>query len=355
MGRAGSWLHPVLLPLRLIQFTELTGLQRILVARSAQEIEQLAGLWQHLQAEPGATLFQSYRWNRLATEMFAREVPYLVAAETDNGAAIIPACFTANGEGLTFLGEALFDYRDVLSAGDEDALRLAWAELARLGLPLAFAGLRATSLDRWLPLEPLPWTQAPGVSSRDTSAEKYAAAHHKLDYEWRRLVRMGAELTRHAGDETTLVRWLYQEKSYQLAARLENVFADPLRIEFMVRAAAMEADRCELHCLRMGGEIIAVLLSFLDSAGRGSGETNIRRYYTTWFHPAWSRYSPGISLLYEVARGSLEQGIEVDLLTGEQPHKARLATRSLPLLRVQAGIDDVAALARQVALERIVA
>lgn len=330
-------------------------MHRVSVARSAQQIEQLEGLWQRLQAEPGATLFQSYRWNHLAAEVFAREAPYVVAAETDNGAAIIPACFTANGVGLTFLGEALFDYRDVLSAGDEDAVRIAWAELARLGLPLAFAGLRAISLDRWLPLHPLAWTHAPGVSPRDASAEEYATARPKLDREWHRLVRLGAELTRHTGDETTLVRWLYWEKSYQLAARLENVFADPLRIEFMVRAAAMEGKQCDLHCLRMGGEIIAVLLSFLDSAAQNSGEPNIRRYYTTWFHPAWSRYSPGISLLYEVARRSLEEGSEVDLLTGEQPHKTRLATRSVPLLRVQASVYDVAALAQPTKHERLAA
>ena len=60
-----------------------------------------------------------------------RETPHVIVAESDSGMAIIPAVRRERELGL--IGETLFDYRDVLSAGEPELLEHAWRELARLG------------------------------------------------------------------------------------------------------------------------------------------------------------------------------------------------------------------------------
>ena len=113
---------------------------RTVVARSLDDLDRIGTLWEHLYNFGNHTLFQSFAWNRLVASRFpAREDPYVVCAESDSGAAIIPAAIADYG--LTLLGEALFDYRDVLHAGDPEVLQRAWQELARLHLPLFFTAL----------------------------------------------------------------------------------------------------------------------------------------------------------------------------------------------------------------------
>jgi len=92
-------------------------------------------------------------------------------------------------------------------------------------------------------------------------------------------------------------------------------------------AAAQSSDPpAELHRFSRGEEWIAALLSFRDGT--------VQRFYTTWFNPAWRRYSPGSALLYEVTRLSLAEGLECDYMTGEQPFKLRLATGVKPLYQL---------------------
>jgi len=96
-------------------------MHRLRIATGAREIEALRPLWQSLERDPAASVFQSYHWNLAAARHLGeRDRPYVVAVESDSGAAIVPAA-VANG-GVTFLGEMLFDYRDVLAAGDRAAL-----------------------------------------------------------------------------------------------------------------------------------------------------------------------------------------------------------------------------------------
>ena len=67
-----------------------------------------------------------------------------------------------------------------------------------------------------------------------------------------------------------------------------------------------------------------------------------RRCYTVYYDHAWAHYSPGITLLFEVTRRSLEQGLDCDYLTGEQPHKTRFATHLTPLFRVETEARELA-------------
>src|SRR5947209_9141312 len=105
-------------------------------------------------------MFQSCDLNALAARTFTRDQPFVVAAESDSGAAIVPATFS--GGALTLIGDCLFDYRDLLSDGDPEALGLAWQALAERNLPFSFLGLRGDSHpDVWQQLECSRWCSAP--------------------------------------------------------------------------------------------------------------------------------------------------------------------------------------------------
>ncbi len=293
----------------------------IATAQSLHEIDALKQAWENLH-QCGGTMFQSFAWNRLAAASFAdREAPYVVYCETDSGAALVPAALT--GDGITLLGETLFDYRDVLHAGDEQTLRHCWAKLAGLRLGLRFTSLYG-DLPHWSALEPRLFTAAPLTSG--LSADEFAHRHPRMGHKLRRLVRMGVELRRYRADETALLRWIYEQKAKQALTFL-NLFDDPRRREFMVDAAALDPAACDIFTLEKE-EVIAALVTFRDR--------RFRRFYTTWFHHHWAQYSPGMVLSYETARISLAEGLDCDFMTGEQPHKTRLATASVPLYRVEA-------------------
>ena len=63
--------------------------------------------------------------------------------------------------------------------------------------------------------------------------------------------------------------------------------------------------------------------------------------YTIFYDRGWARFSPGTSLLFEVVRRSLEQGISVDLMTGEQPYKMRMAESTQDLFKVSASVSEM--------------
>src|SRR6266536_5766363 len=169
--------------------------------RSAHELDRLKARWTWLERQCqgphyDATLFQSYELNRLAARWFvARESPNVVLAESDSGMAIIPAVRRERELGL--IGETLFDYRDVLSAGDPGVLEAAWQELARVGLELELTALRGEpARERWTCLGPMPFCNAPTTRRGDIAAQEFVAAHHKSARAGRRLAGQGLRLVR---------------------------------------------------------------------------------------------------------------------------------------------------------------
>ncbi|MGE5726143.1 MAG: GNAT family N-acetyltransferase [Acidobacteriota bacterium] len=302
---------------------------RKMVARSPAEIDRLRAVWEHLYgACPATTLFQSFSWNRLAALAFAaREEPYVVLVEGDAGTALIPGAIADHG--FTLLGEALFDYRDVLSEGDPAVLRQAWQEVAALKLPLFFAALRGQDRRRaWEDFSPHPFVSAPCVLAGDTSAEQLAAAHARIGSRWRKILRQGAEFRHEPRPAPDLLRRIYQLKAAQVPA---NLFRDSARINFLVTAAESGPAPCDVYTLTQGATLVAALVTFRDG--------NIRRFYTTYYDHSWAHYSPGMVLLFEATRQSLEEGLNCDYMTGEQPHKTRLATAQVPLFRVETPRD----------------
>lgn len=308
-------------------------LKKRYIARSAAELDALRNIWNSLYAAGEHTLFQSFDWNRLAASHFAdREASFVSYYEDDNGAAIVPAAI-GDGHRLAFLGERLFDYRDVLAAGEPTALREAWRPVAELGLPLSLAALRSCAAERWSYAGVLPFCAAPSVLRRNTSAEHLEAEHRKLGRFSRRLRRQGLELRTYDGSFGKLIRSIYQQKARQFRGSTDNIFADERRAAFMVSAAALRPASCEIFTYEQGSRVVAALVTFRDGT--------VRRFYTVWFDSSLARESPGQVLVYEATLEALRNGVDCDYMTGEQSHKTRLATSSEPLYRVELSAGEL--------------
>jgi CelD/BcsL family acetyltransferase involved in cellulose biosynthesis len=153
----------------------------------------------------------------------------------------------------------------------------------------------------------------------------------------RRLQRLGIALRVHSGNDSAVVRHLYECKRTHFAADTGNLFTDQRRCDFMVAAAALEGPSCEVFTLEQNdGTLIAGLVSFRDG--------DVRRFYTIYFHPEWARYSPGVALVYEVTARSLGEGLSCDYMTGEYPYKLRLANSSRMLYKLEASAQQLAEL-----------
>ncbi len=313
---------------------------RSVVATSAGELESLRPEWERLYRTGDYTFFQSFSWNFLGARCFAHcESPCVVYVEDEAGAALVPAA--VREDRIVLLGDALFDYRDVLAGGDPGLLRRAWGKLAGFGLPLevtALAGTRALRAWEAMDFSPKRYAAAPRVLTDEISADEFAREHTRSARLLRRLARAGAEVRQHTGDESDLVRYIYRAKGEQFAGRPGNLFADHARVEFMIAAAALDPAACEIFTLETGSTLVAALVTFRDR--------RIRRFYTIYYDQRWAHYSPGVALVFEVTRRSLVDGLDSDYMTGEQPHKTRLATSRMALFRVHASAHNLRRLAQ---------
>jgi CelD/BcsL family acetyltransferase involved in cellulose biosynthesis len=310
---------------------------KITICRSGEEMLRIRPLWEALHAAGKYTAFQSFDWNLLAAVRFAdREEPYVICAESPKGAVVVPAVLRRGDGTIRLLGEELFDYRAFQHAGDDEALRAAVGVLAELGRPLEIVALREADCGAVIDeLRKTPFAGAPGVSCAQISAEEFAAAHGRLARNLRRMERLGFELRSYDGDNPMLLRSIYDAKAEQSEASL---FHDAGRVEFMVSAAGLMPDMFEIFTLDNGGTMAAAVVTLRD--GRW------RRFYTGWFAPEYEKHSPALALIYEVTRQSLAAGLDCDYMTGEQPYKMRLATNSVPLYRVRATAEQLAAVGR---------
>jgi CelD/BcsL family acetyltransferase involved in cellulose biosynthesis len=310
---------------------------KITVCRSAEEMMRLRPLWESLREAGDYTVFQNFDLNRLAAERFAdREEPYIVCAESQNGAAIVPAALRRSDGTIRLLGEELFDYRTFLHSGDELVLRAALGVLVELERPMEIVALRDVDCSAVInELPSAPFAAAPGVSCAQISAEQFAAAHTRLARNLRRMKKLGFELRSYDDANPQLLRSIYSAKAEQSASSL---FHDPERVEFLVSAAGLMTDVFEVFTLEKDGRMAAAVVALRDDGWR--------RFYTGWFAAEYQKHSPALALIFEVTRRSLADGIDCDYMTGEQPYKMRLATNSVWLYRVRASAEELAAAGR---------
>jgi CelD/BcsL family acetyltransferase involved in cellulose biosynthesis len=138
----------------------------------------------------------------------------------------------------------------------------------------------------------------------------------------------------HSGKNCGLVRTIYELKATQFPNEADNIFLDAHRRDFMALACEAMGDRCEIFTLETATQLVAALVTLRDAEAR--------RFYTIYFDPAWSKFSPGTVLIYEVTARTLAEGLDCDYMTGEYGYKNRLATAMVPLLKVDATADDLA-------------
>lgn len=318
---------------------------RTRIARSVGEMDCLSQLWNEMLVVTPHSIFQRYAWNRLAARVFRdRLAPAVVAVESDSGAAIIPAAIHHKARRLELLGEALFDYRDVLHVGDPEVLRLAWERLAGLELPLSVISVEAPSAAvGWQQFPLVPYARAPQVRRDLIGEEDFRAAHSRLGRQFRRIQKMGAFLRVYSGGDSDLVRCLYARKSEQFASDTNNIFCDALRRDFMVAVAAAEEERCDIFTFETDDNLVAGLVTFR--------EARWRRFYTICFDSGWACYSPGVVLIYEATARSLASGLSCDYMTGEHPYKMRFANSSRPLYRVEISAEQLADITNRTAMQ----
>ena len=333
---------------------------RTRVIENAAEFESVRGLWEQLARE--TTIFQSFAWSQLAAACFARrEQPYVICCESDSGAAIIPAVIRRDGS-MSLLGEKLFDYRNILHAGERAVLTQAWRKLCDLDRPFQLTALRGEQNRLlWQGAQPRPFAHAPCLRACDLEPLRSACAPERSPVEytfgetevntttgvqdrflnmhprlWRRARRLAGqaiEFKQHAGSERQLMRFILETKGRQ-PTPLRNLLHDRMRREFIARIAADATSRCDLYTYETNSDLVAALITFRDDA--------LRYCYTIYYDPRWSDFSPGQLLLFEVAARSVAEGLECDFMTGEYPYKNRLATARVPLFKVEAGLEALA-------------
>jgi CelD/BcsL family acetyltransferase involved in cellulose biosynthesis len=311
-------------------------LRRTIIARTHQEISRLRYAWEALERLQPATMFQSFAWNQTAAAAFGdRESPFVIYSETDHGAALIPAATTRDR--LAFLGETLFDYRDVLAWGDEQVLHSAWNRAAYLDLDFSTGAVRSdANVTNWAGFNVSRFYSAPRVSPREITPDDFASKHNRLARWHRRMEREGVTMRCRTGVDTDLVRFIYQQKGSQPAETGDNLFRDPRRIRFMMAVCRAVGNTCEIFSYESSGTLVAALVTFRDG--------KVRRFYTIYFDQAWARYSPGTVLLFEVTRRSLAAGLECDYMTGEHGYKLRFATSVVPMYWVGASAEMLSSL-----------
>jgi CelD/BcsL family acetyltransferase involved in cellulose biosynthesis len=283
-------------------------------------------------------MFQSFSWNYAAACAFSdREAPFVIYAESDHGAALIPAAIDQFHRRLMLLGETLFDYRDVLSSGDQQVLHSAWNRVSQLNLKFSAGAVRAeANFAAWSGFDVSRFYGAPRVSPHEISAEDFGSKHRRLERWRRRLENEGVTLRCRTGREADLVRFIYQQKGSQPAESGENLFGDPRRVQFMMEICGAIGSACEIFTFESAGTLVAALVTFRDR--------NARRFYTIYCDQGWACYSPGMVLLNEVTRRSLKDGLECDYMTGEHGYKLRFATSVVPMYWAEATADTLALL-----------
>ncbi len=287
--------------------------------------------WEILARNPNHSIFQSFEWNHLAARTFAaRQSPFVVMAESDSGVAIIPACVDNQQKRISLLGEELFDYRDILRAGDPILVERAWEVVvnfaAEYALGFGFHSLRVgEDATVWCGLPLLPFTSAPCAYAKDSPQ-----SHPHLEVNFKRLSRLGVTREQYLGRDTQVLKHVYTLK----AGEPGSLFRDPTRIFMLLSMTQSAGEDCEIFTLESGGTLIAALVTFRDKQWR--------RFYTTYFDRSWAKHSPGSTLLNLVMRESLSSGLDCDLMTGDQPYKRRMANHSVPLYRVSVCANELA-------------
>lgn len=308
-----------------------------------------------LSADPQGHIFATPQWNRMWWEEFGAGKDLVVLSVVRGGAltAIVPL-YRKVREGrrvLRFIGGiGLTDYLGPICSSEArgevaDAL-VAWLAAGELGwdefdahnmpVPFGFAEFLVERADaaglRWS----LEQEETAAVVALPGSWDAYLAGlgskqRHELRRKRRRLAREHPDATLRRADPDSLEVDL--KTFVELHRGAEGAKARFMRPEIeaffeRIARAFSETGWLRLELLEVGGEALAATFGFV---------LNGTYYlYNSAFEPEARALSPGLVLVSELVKASIEEGLGAfDLLRGPERYKYQLGAEAVPLNNVR--------------------
>lgn len=322
------------------------------IVRSPERLAELASDWEALWLNADGLAFQSHRWItawwRTAPDQTNRQLRIGLLRRDGKLVAILPLAIRRQGlvRTLEWAARDHSDFCDALIAPDCDptALNSLWESV------LAEGGFDLVYLNRLLPdslaLGLAERSQAIRLRPYWRQEENYRVAGHWptgqawLDSQSKK-TRQNYRRGRKFIEETGALRFRLFADDEPLAPVLEHVAA--LKRKWLERhgrqsdlfdegAAALPAlvgalralGVLRLFVLECDDATIAVSINLI--------QRNRMMAFVTTYDPDFERASPGMLLMCDYIRWSIDQGLEeVDFLCGGEDFKRRFATRSLIL------------------------
>ena len=316
------------------------------------QLDELAAPWQAVaEASPGASVFQTWQWQRAWWRHLSRGAQPLILLVEKGGAPIGIAPLARKAiaglplRRLQFSGTGVSDYLDFLflPSAEEEFWQAVSEALARLrgswdlldlhqipegsatlwGLPAACARLGWRS--ELLPQEVCPGLQLP------SSWERLLASFNKKS-------RFRVKYYRRLAERELSSSWRIVEGQQEAAAAMEQLFTlhaarwrsrglpgmlfEERRRRFHREIALSFADKGWLKLYLAGDEgAAAAALYCFDYK-------NVVYYYLGGFHPGYARYSLGTVLVGRAIEKAIEAGrSRFDFLRGAEPYKYQWGAR----------------------------
>lgn len=333
------------------------GTERLEIIRSADRLAAIEAEWMHLWHRTDGLIFQSHAWVSAWWSTVAdRDQRALRIGLVWNGDRLVAVMPLAIGKrrGLRFLewaASSYTDYGDMLVAPEcsLSALQDLWAQLCDAG------GFDLAFLNRLLPDAAARKIFAVGASSgirlRPNHREEVSyrvAGHWKSGAAWledqskktRQNYRRGIKALEETGevkfrllapdeplqpilDRLSVLkrRWLTEHsRESQLFEEGTPVLA--ALVDVLARAGVLR-----IFVLECNGVMIAVSINFI--------QRQVMMAFVTTYDPDYSRASPGIILIMDYIRWSIDHGLGmVDFLCGAESFKNKFATQAVTLQSV---------------------
>jgi CelD/BcsL family acetyltransferase involved in cellulose biosynthesis len=328
--------------------------ERLEIVTTTERLAEVAGAWNTLWRDSDALIFQSHTWvSAWWTTIPDRNQRALRIGLVWHGERLVAVAplAVARRRGVRLLewaAASYTDYGDILVARDcpPDVLTRLWRQIRKSGgydivalnrlLPNAAArAMIATSAEAGPALrrnhrtEPSfrvapPWT---------TGTAWLESQNKKLRQNYRRgykaLEETGPAKFRLLGDDEPLAPVLartaeLKRKWLARQGRESDLFdAGAATLPALVEALK-QAGILRVFVIECAGQMVAVSLNFV--------QRHTMMAFVTTYDPDFERASPGMLLMVDYVRWSIDQGLQlVDFLCGDEPFKLRFANASVTL------------------------
>jgi CelD/BcsL family acetyltransferase involved in cellulose biosynthesis len=328
--------------------------ERLEIVTTTERLAEVAGAWTTLWRDGNALIFQSHAWiSAWWTTIPDRNQRALRIGLVWHGERLVAVAplAVARRRGVRLLewaAASYTDYGDVLVARDcpPHALTRLWRQVRRAGgydvvalnrlLPNAAArAMIATSDETGLGLklnhrtEPSyrvapPWTT--GTAWLESQNKKMRQNYRRG---YKALEETGPAKFRLLGDDEPLAPVLartaeLKRKWLARQGRASDLFDDGAATLPALVEALRQAGILRVFVIECAGQMVAVSLNFV--------QRNTMMAFVTTYDPDFDRASPGMLLMVDYVRWSIDQGLQlVDFLCGDEPFKLRFANASVTL------------------------